>query len=252
MMTRMFLKRCSFKLLRAISRGQSKPLTPESDKGLTLLEAIVAIAVIAVTGAAITPALFLATATRYQNQRAEQALQLAQGEIDRVRTLVDQGKHFPNALPATVPNDTNLQGYTPPTGASVLKSTNDTCNAYTAAVLPIATQEALQIDVDGDCAADFLVQVFRTEGSVSTREVTSGDNRPTEFSVGVRVYANSASGNWPNLSTEPASLRFTTGEGNQRVRPLAVLYSRMNWGDTDFALCQYHGDCSSPTPPATP
>ncbi len=248
MMMHLFLKQGSFKPLKSLLMGvQSVKQSPRSDDGLTLLECIVAIAVIAITGAAITPALFLATATRYQNQKSEQALQLAQGEIDRVRTLVDQGRHFPYALPATVPNGTPLQTYTPPDAATVLKSVNDTCNDYDGTAIP--PQQALQVDVDGDCEADFLLQAFRTVGSISTGEVTDGTNRPTEFSVGVRAYAISAAGNWANLSTEPASLRFTTGEGNQRVRPLAVLYSRMNWGDTNFALCQYHGNCSTPATP---
>jgi len=58
-----------------------------SESGLTLMECVVAIAVVALAGALITPPLFLAAATRVQNRRSEQALQIAQGEIDRIRTL---------------------------------------------------------------------------------------------------------------------------------------------------------------------
>ena len=62
-----------------------------SEDGLTLLECLVAIAVIALTGAMIGPPLVMAAATRVQNRRAEQALQLAQGEVDRIRAMVIRG-----------------------------------------------------------------------------------------------------------------------------------------------------------------
>ena len=60
--------------------GRSQQANAES--GLTLIECIVAIVIISVVGVAITPPLFLATAARVQTNRAEQAVQIAQGEVD--------------------------------------------------------------------------------------------------------------------------------------------------------------------------
>ncbi|MGJ3254647.1 MAG: type IV pilus modification PilV family protein [Elainellaceae cyanobacterium] len=232
-------------------RSQSSRMG-SSEAGLTLLECIVSIVVVAITGALITPPLFLATATRLQNQRSDQALQIAQGEVDHIRTLTEQSRHYPTALPAVGPaNTASVQAYALPDAiASQLKSVNTGCaDLYDGAQIPPTT--LLPIDVDGDCESDFLMQFFRTPGVTSTRETTSGTNRPTAFKVGVRVYARNAGDNLGNLYRDPdtggvvpASLKFTSGEGNQRERPLAVQYTQVTWGDTEFSLCQYHDQCS--------
>ncbi|MGJ3251101.1 MAG: type II secretion system protein [Elainellaceae cyanobacterium] len=208
------------------------------EAGLTLLECLVAIAVIALTGAMVGPPLLLATATRIQNQRAEQALQIGQGEVDRVRSLVERGEHTPTNLPAAVAgNPTNLDTATTPASVvGALKSVSSTCSTYTGAQIPV--DRALQIDVDGDCQPDFLMQVFRTRGTVSQREQV-GRNRPGEFGLMVRVYAAIAQTNLGNLDKEPASLRFTSGEGNQRSRPLAVLTTQITWSESDNSLFCY-------------
>jgi prepilin-type N-terminal cleavage/methylation domain-containing protein len=209
-----------------------------SESGLTLIECLVAIAVIGLTGAMIGPPLLLAAATRIQNQRAEQALQIAQGEVDRVRMLVERGEHTPPNLPA-VGSITNLQA---PSGlVTSIKTVKSTCpNRYNGAQLPI--NQALQIDVDGDCEVDFLMQVARTQGRTSTRESASGGRqRPGEFDLLIRVYSEIAADNLGNLEIEPASLRFTSGEGNQRSRPLAVLATQITWSESDNSLFCYQG-----------
>ncbi|HHP7246168.1 MAG TPA: type II secretion system protein [Elainellaceae cyanobacterium] len=207
------------------------------EAGLTLLECLVAIAVIALTGAMVGPPLLLATATRIQNQRAEQALQIAQGEVDRVRSLVERGEHTPTNLPAAASGNPALNTIaTPASVVGSLKSVSSTCSTYTGAQIPI--NRALQIDIDGDCQSDFLMQVFRTSGTVSQREQV-GRNRPGEFDLMVRVYAAIAQTNLGNLDTEPASLRFTSGEGNQRSRPLAVLTTQITWSESDNSLFCY-------------
>ncbi|MGJ3247534.1 MAG: type II secretion system protein [Elainellaceae cyanobacterium] len=219
---------------KAVSKSACRS-APEA--GLTLLECLVAIAVIALTGAMVGPPLLLATATRIQNQRAEQALQIAQGEVDRVRSRVERGEHTPTNLPAAAGNPTSLETVaTPASVASALKSVSSTCSTYAGTQIPL--NQALQIDVDGDCQPDFLMQVFRTRGTVSQREQV-GRNRPGEFDLMVRVYAAIAQTNLGNLDNEPASLRFTSGEGNQRSRPLAVLATQITWSESDNSLFCY-------------
>ncbi|MBD2462851.1 hypothetical protein H6G89_17565 [Oscillatoria sp. FACHB-1407] len=222
-------------LLLAARRGRSS-----SEDGLSLLECLMAIAVIMLTAALITPPLFIATATRVQNRRAEQALQLAQGEIDRLRVLVSQGQNTPGRLPAAVGTATNPAA---PSGLSnQLRSINSSCNTYNDEQIPATS--ALRVDVDGDCQFDFLMQVFRTDGSLPASEDPTNNpaalQRRTDFVVGVRVYSFLAQNNLGSLETQQASLRLTSGQGSQRRRPLAVLYSRMNWSDQSFNLCQIH------------
>ncbi|MEB3212698.1 MAG: prepilin-type N-terminal cleavage/methylation domain-containing protein [Leptolyngbyaceae bacterium] len=234
---------------KAVESSSMVPAPHKRDKGLTLMECIVAIAVIALTGAMIGPPLVLAAATRLQNRRVEQSTQIAQGEIDRIRTLVTLSDHSRDNIPAAT-LQTNLDDEVAPAASfNLLKSVNAGCaNPYDESDDgPVPINQALPIDIDGDCEEDFLVQTFRDEGSFSSQEDARGNNgRPNNFNVMVRVYAANAAENYGSLGTEPASLRFTSGEGNQRQRPLAVLTSEMSWSDTDGSLFCYHStnnDC---------
>lgn len=219
------------------------------DSGLSLLECLMAVAIIALTAAMITPPLFLAAATRVQNRRAEQAMQIAQGELERINVLVSQGQHLPERLPA-VSGAANLRSTNVPTTISTatLDSVNPSCNTYNDQQLGLT--QARPVDTDGDCRADFYMQVFRSPGTASLAEGDAGTNRPTEFELGVRVYAFLASENGTSfvsgLSPDPASLILTTGSGRQRTQPLAVLFREVVWSDRSFSLCDYHnnsGDC---------
>ena len=216
-----------------------------------------AVLLITLTVAMITPPLFLAAATRVQNRQAEQALQVAQGEVDRIRTLVSAGTHLPTKIPKDVPatyTANELQSFPPPTRVNA-KLDSPSCATVTRFVPTqdqLETNEAVAVDVNGDCNPDYLMQSFRTKG-LTTRDETGValQNRPSEFWVGVRVYSILAASNYPavqnpgsltlsgNLQTPAASLQLTSGQGNQRTRPLAALYTRMTWTEDSASLCSY-------------
>lgn len=205
-----------------------------------------AIAVIALTTAMITPPLFLAAATRMQNQRAEQAMQIAQGEVDRVRFLVERQQHDPARLPALETGTTaNLDAIPAPTNftsevQATVQQAGQTCS-YNGQQVP--TTYALLVDTTGDCQADFAVQTVRLNETIPAgeRSETTGDgkrNRPSSFCMVVRVYGKPAIENVQNsgtLTTTPASLQFTTGEGDQSKQPLAVLTTPITWSDRGFS-----------------
>jgi prepilin-type N-terminal cleavage/methylation domain-containing protein len=233
--------------LAALSKSQVQP-PKASEQGLTLLECLMAIVVIGLTMAMITPPLVISAATRVQNRRAEQAMQIAQGEVDRVRALVARDQHTPARLPAIAnPPGGNLQAVpapavpanpAAPSTASPIKSPRN-CGAGTynnGEQMPIG--QGLRVDVDGDCKADFFMQTFRTQGTLSTGEVL-GQNRPSAFDMGVRVYSILADGSSGSLETTPASLKITNSQGKQRTRPLAVLYTPFSRSDQGDALCFY-------------
>ncbi|MBE9177731.1 type II secretion system protein [Oculatella sp. LEGE 06141] len=241
-------------LLQQLSRRGATP-PPQSAKhppsqdsrleqGFTLLECLMAIAIISLTVVMVTPPLFVATATRVQNRRAEQAFQLAQGEIDRIQVLVEKSEHYPDKLPAIVTGLTKPETYAPPSAISAqMKSIRSSCGTYTGQQIPANT--ALKVDIDGDCETDFLVQIYRTQtaNAISDGEKATNKNRPTNFQIGLRVYAAIAGDN--NTLTgldnpvRQASLQLTSGQGSQRKRPLAVFYSNITWSDQSFALCNY-------------
>jgi prepilin-type N-terminal cleavage/methylation domain-containing protein len=247
------LQRWLHHLEHPIAKPQGKSSPQSNDPaGVTLIECLIAILVIGLTVSLITPPIFIAVATRAQSRRAEQALQIAQGEVDRIRVMVSRSKHTAADLPKPV-NGT-LQAYPPPRSFFSNTTVKTPSSGCTGGIVryddqPIDANKALKVDVDGDCQADFFMQVFRTEGYTTTDQrarATSLDQaKPSEFQLGIRVYAIMADGNqpgnsWGNLQTEAASLKLTNGEGGQRRQPLAVIYTPFSWSDQSSSLCDYY------------
>lgn len=216
-----------------LKHNSSRQLRPQ-EEGLTLIECLVAIMVIAVTVAAIGPMMVFSVATRVQNQKTEQALQLAQGEIDKVRLVVEQGGDYGKRLadlslavaPASVSAPSAVAA---PTAAFISSTATAT-----------AIAQARKIDTDGDGNSDFAIQLFRTKGvELPSQTVGVTEATPVVFNVGVRVYDARAERNLGSLSPVTSSLVFTSGEGNRGRQPLAVLYGQIAQGDRDGSLCQY-------------
>ncbi|MBD2100831.1 hypothetical protein [Leptolyngbya sp. FACHB-261] len=205
--------------------------TSQADKGLTLLECLAAVAVTLLATATITPQVFLVNATRVQNQRAEQAVALAQAEMERAKVRVEQGDYTGAELPPVAFTTT-----TTCTGSSGTKIESAAAPNTTVASASAVTsfRQAYLVDINRDSQPDYFVQTFRDSG-----QVAGINSQPVTFRMGVRVYTASASSNLNSLSTEPASLKFTTGQGTQSNRPLAVGYSVLTRNDTKMSLDRY-------------
>ncbi len=207
------------------------------ESGLTLIECLVAIVVIAATTATIAPMLLFSVATRVQNQKTEQALQLAQAEMDKVRLIVEQGGDygdllFTNAkLLAAPPATTSIALVAAPTAPTDFISNTASVTSVT---------QARRVDIDNDGDNDFAIQLFRTQG-IEVGPQTGGVTRdtPIVFDIGVRVYDARAELSSLPLLTDEAALTFTSGEGERGRQPLAVLYSQIAQGDRNGSLCQY-------------
>lgn len=212
-----------------------------------------AVVVIGLTMAMITPPLVIAAATRVQNKRAEQAMQIAQGEVDRVRAMVARDQHTIARLPAVATVSGNLEAVAAParpanpaspSAGSPIKSPRN-CGSGTynnGEQMPV--NQGLRVDVDGDCEADFFMQTFRTQGTTRFSTVTPNPNPPSDFQMGVRVYSILAAASPNALETKAASLQIVGGEGKQRIRPLAVLYTPFSRSDQGDTLCSYHTESS--------
>jgi type II secretory pathway pseudopilin PulG len=241
--------RFALSLTRQLSANRRHP-----DQGLTLIEGLVAIIVITVTLVSITPPIFWATGTRVQNRKAEQASQLAQGEVDRVRTLLERGGYTLAQLPPIAPgaNNANIRqaGIAPaPTASSgTMVSSNSTCNTDTG--IPPAFGRYTAIDTDnlpGPCRAEFLIQTFRSPGvDENGAELTlASTSLPHGFVMGVRVYASVAETELAagRGQTQQASLKGTSGLGGQRFRPLAVQYTTIVRSSASQNLSVYRTLC---------
>lgn len=206
-----------------------------SEEGLTILESLVGILVITLVLAASTPPILMAAATRIQNKRAEQAIQIAQQEVDRVRLLVEQGDYRNDELPPPISGLTNpnrLSDMFPPT--SICSTTPCTPTQPSQAIKTVADQSGHY----------FLVQIFRDPG-VSDPQVLDLSTPPQPqilaFRMGVRVYSKAAEQKLLSgrLVTDAAPLRVTDSVAQQTERPLAVLYVDFARGDLTPSLRRY-------------
>jgi len=196
-----------------------------------------AVVVMGLTMAMITPPLVIAAATRVQNRQAEQAMQIAQGEVDRVRAMLAReirANVTLAQLPAIASISGNLEGFAAPASTSSLMKSPVTCSAaYNGTQVPV--NQGLRVDVDGDCKADFFMQTFRTAGTIRGSATT-----PSDFQMGVRVYSILAASSLGTLNTKAAALQIVGGQGNRKTRPLAVLYTPFSQSDQGSTLCSYH------------
>lgn len=252
-------------LLLASKASQPFRVAGSSEAGLSLIECLVAILVIAVTVVAITPPVFLATASRIQSRRADQANQVAQAEVDRIRGIVERGTYAVAELPP-IGDATNVANTTAATSVNtaLLLSPGSTCNigkyppvltSPPPATSPLNSNQLIPVDIDGDCQAEYAMQVFRTQGCVPVNK--PADTAPYSFSVGVRVYSyNPQDGaTVPTLATTRATLGTTTGRRDQAAgsrKPLQVVYSKTSRNtDADSFQCVAR-DQSPPAPSPSP
>jgi len=215
--------------MKRCHKGIQRKVVASNNKGLTLIESLVAIVVITATLATVTPVVVLAVATRVQNQRAEQAFQVAQAEIDNIKSVLERGGDTLN-LPVTAATVLDASEFEAEVPAP------DTLDALGLAnpLYSSTYDNAKAVDVDGDGTADFGVQLFRTVGS------TSGTT-PISFDLGVRVYrADAITNNSTSLETTQAALRIARGEGQTGTRPIAVVYTSLARSDNNNSLCDYY------------
>ncbi|QQE64248.1 prepilin-type N-terminal cleavage/methylation domain-containing protein [Leptolyngbya sp. BL0902] len=214
--------------------------------GLTLIECLVAIVMVALVASAITPALVLSVATRVQSQKAEQAMALGQSEIDRIRTLAERGQLVPPTPLPALTADSAFRGVTEVPVAANNVLDNDPAAQVGAAVglnnivnrngpaLPATTNptQTRQFDVNNDGTPDFVVQTYRTRGLVVNGE-------PVAFAVGVRVYDYNAvaNGTGGNLEREPISLGISAGQGQRLRRPITAFYTTVSVSERGDSLC---------------
>jgi prepilin-type N-terminal cleavage/methylation domain-containing protein len=221
-------QRSQFILQFLARRGQAE------GGGFTLIESLVAIIILSITVVSVLPPIFWATATRVQNRRAEQAVQLAQSEIDRVRVAVERRSITLDQLPPRAGTALKPDAPAPTTiiaQGTKLRSAVAGCNIDDGTQAANVT-DLILVDTDPEppgkpCAPEFMIQTFRG-GGVPLDTVAAP---PDGFVMGVRVYSIVASVNSAGttlnsgVTAEAGRLGPTNGLGTQRVRPLAVQYS---------------------------
>ncbi|MEB3831288.1 type IV pilus modification PilV family protein [Phormidium sp. CCY1219] len=192
----------------------------QTERGLTMVESMAAMVIFSLAIVSITPPIIFAMANRVRAHRAEQAMKLAQSEIDRVRLVLERGNGAFNNL-----ND--FVAHLPPSGGDNIEPQQvaaPTPAGASACATPQTqgADEICLVDVNNDGENDFAIQTFRTLSQCLPN--TSGDQVPVGFWMGVRVYTKASldfSGG--SLSKEQASLSFSNAN-TAGSSPLAVRY----------------------------
>lgn len=211
-----------------------------TEQGLTLIECLAGIVILTIIISAITPPLMIAFASRVQNYRAAQAQKLAQGEIDRVRVLVETGNYTVTTLPKEMnANNYNVDGVPAPTA----NSNPSDCREWQ----PNAVTDWCKADINGDGEWDLGVQTFRTPN-----QTVGAVSLPIAFMMGVRVYTRAAltSGKLKQQpGRETASLGLTAGQSLSL--PLVTRYETIVRSDLDISnryYCQLTYQLKGETP----
>jgi len=212
--------------------------TKNQSEGLTILECLLAIMVVTVVISFISPIIFLSVATRVQNRRIEQAMELAQSEIDRVQVLMAQGVNSANEVnlpPDKYANNTIITDVTTVVAPTSVMST--LVSSVMQSPFPTNANQLRRIDINGDSNPDFLIQIFRDQGARYSSGIAV--NQLAVFRMGVRVYSFVAEDNVGNLETRMADVKFATGLGQQTTNPLAVFYTEVSRSDLDLSSETY-------------
>jgi prepilin-type N-terminal cleavage/methylation domain-containing protein len=163
------------------------------ETGFTLLESLVAAAVVGILIVSIAPMVALSTSARVNARRIDQATQAGRSYIDAVRGGVIDVTSFPNNL---VVNATNAQSqYTfetvaVPTTSSFPPAT--ICNNTLAQNVPSGRVPGICVDANGNGFSiqdpqDFFIQPMRS-GPLSSVTTAATDLRSQGFWLAIRVY----------------------------------------------------------------
>lgn len=224
--------------------------------GLTLVECLVALFVIQFVVAASAPMIAIAVGTRVQNQFADQALQVAQGEIDKIKTAVARGENYKDEVAFISTNARSIADFSDGTKAPAPENLNPAGDLENDDHLTDVTL-AKRVDFDGDGTADLAVQVFRNYVDFIDR--TTPPPTVTElaaFDIGVRVYRAETLENFTaaqlsqNDNLEPMKYGLTARVGGRSPNPLVVLTASVFKSDTGDSLCDYYdylNDTNDPT-----
>lgn len=205
--------------------------TKRTEEGLTLIESLAAVVILAISVVAISPPIALSIAARVRAHRAQQAMQLAQGEIDRVRLFIENNENTLGDKEADLPPDLgkikrqDIPVSTPnPTNPCHENLSDSWCHVH--------------LDDDGEW--DMAIQRVRTF-TQTDKTISGPSNRVAAFVMTVRVYTRGSidSGNLQSPPSGTASLALSAAT-SQSSLPLAAFSVPIVKAETKNAFKQYH------------
>ncbi len=249
-------KRFSQKIKVANPRRWKK-FTSSSEAGFTIVESLMAIVVVAILMAGISPVLILSVATRVQARRIELGSQAARTYIDGIRAgsipipknvvqldEVDATDNFDDS------QRVNFAGVAAP--SSTLPTCSTPTNGYcqNSTTPSTSTTSLYCIDRDGSgcsnsSSQDLVIQAYR---STSATTVNAANDDPDKgYLLAVRVYRADAFSGSGTLETMEANsskaATFTGGLGN-KTAPLVEIVTEVAPRTANFQdYCTRFGGC---------
>jgi prepilin-type N-terminal cleavage/methylation domain-containing protein len=179
--------------------------------GFSLLESLIAVAVVSILIVSITPLVALSTSARVNARRIDQATQAARSYIDAVRGGVVPVTSFPNSLVVSTPNaqqQYTFESIAAPTTTSFPLTT--ICNNPTTANnVPSGRVPGICVDSNGNGFStsdpqDLIIQPMRS-GPPSSSASAATDLSNQGFWLAVRVYRADALAGSLSLQTGTGS-----------------------------------------------
>ena len=191
-----------------------------------------AIVVVAILMAAISPVIVLSVATRVQARRVELATQAARTYIDGVRSgAIPQPPLATNAVYRST-SQSFLESVAVPTSPGSF----DNCSANSYCTTGSTQVYCIDGDSDNKCNAksskDFAVQAFRSTTVTSPASATVDDFR-SGYRLGVRVYRADAFRDTTTLKAATKAATFAGGFGDRKA-PMVEMTTDINSGQTTF------------------
>jgi len=173
-------------LSSTLKNRQRRSLDVNQNSGFSLIESLMAVAVVSILIVSITPMVALSTSARVNARRIDQATQAARSYIDAVRGGVVDTSTFPTNL-VSAQNAYTTELIVPPTNSTGL-SASSSCDAVTSATLGSTQVKGTCVDTNGNGFSvndpqDLFIQPTRTGGGLSSAELKSRG-----FLLAVRVY----------------------------------------------------------------
>lgn len=238
-------------------RAHKQKQTAQSNQvGFTIIESLIAIAVVGILMTGIAPVIVLSVGNRVQARRVELATEATRSYIDSVRSrAIEAPKHavLLDEISTTPPNF-NPQRLAFASVAAPTSAGRLTCTQASTATYPYCQNDSTSslycFDLDGDgCSStsfkDMVVQAFR---SVSPKGIRSATNTDQGYLLGVRVYRADAFSDTTSLvkstpDTKRTQATFTGGLGDRKA-PLLETTTEISTEQPKFQdFCDRLGGC---------
>jgi len=205
--------------------------------GFTLLESLVAAAVVGILIVSIAPMVALSTSARVNARRIDQATQAGRSYIDAVRGGVVDVTNFPSTLVVSTPNAQDqytFESIVVPTTATFPPST--ICNNALAQNVPSGKVPGICIDANGNGFSvndpqDFFIQPMRSGPYSAVPGAAATDLRDQGFWLAIRVYRADALAGTAALrlgtETSCAQSKSPFGSTNSITCPIVTMRSQI-------------------------